>query len=111
MCDKREVVSIDKATKAPKMRKWRVALISSWLFAAIVVITTGLLIALALMSPLSEEYTMNHRLSYILLSLAGTIAYLASLFATRKPNIRGILILAIELYLFGLFFQLFTLIL
>ena len=93
------------------MRKWRIDLVSSWLFATIVIITAGVLIAIALMHPLSEEYTVNHQLSYVLLTLAGTIAYLASLFATRNLVIRGILILVIELYLFGILFQLFTLIL
>ena len=81
------------------------------LFAVPVILTAGAVVAIAFMHPLSDEYTQNHQLSYICLTSAGTIAFLVSLFVTKNRLITGILMLAIELYLFGILFQLFTLIL
>jgi len=94
-----------------KMIGRRIGRIASWLFIAVVIITAGVLIALALMFPLSGQYTKNHQLSYVCQASAGTIALLASLFSTRNQVITNLLSLAIELYLFGIAFQLFALVL
>lgn len=88
----------------------RVRNITTWAFVTITLITTVVLIAIALLNPLSAQYTMNHRLSYVLLSLAGAVAYILALFSTQNQTIRGWSILVIELYLFGILFQLFALI-
>lgn len=77
---------------------------------AIIIVTASVVIAIAFMYPLSDEYTENHQLSYICLTSAGTIAFLVSLFVTKNRLINGILMVAIEFYLFGITFQLFTLI-
>lgn len=88
----------------------RVVTVTTWLFATITVITAIVLILIALLHPESTEYTIFHKLGFALASAAGVIAQIISLFVTKNLKIRGFLVLVTELYLFGLFFNLFALI-
>jgi ABC-type Fe3+-siderophore transport system permease subunit len=81
-----------------------------WIWALFAVATAGVILAIAYLNPLSEEYTRNHQLSFVCLSAASTIAFLVALFSTKKALVHSILMLAIELFLGGMIFQLLTLI-
>ncbi len=84
--------------------------ISTWGFIAISIFTTVYLIVIALLNPLSEHYTLNNQWGYITMSLAGTIGYILAMLSISNKTVRMWSILVIELYLFGLLFQLFALI-
>lgn len=89
--------------------KTRISTIVNRLYAIAVIATTGVLVAIALLHTTSDTYTTLHQSSYICLAIAGTIAYLTALFTAKNSNIVGWLLIAIELYLAGIIFQLFSL--
>jgi len=79
-------------------------------FAITVIATVGLLIVGAFLRPIDAEYTLVIRWSYVGHGTAGAIALLAAFFSTNRMTLRGILIIAIEFYLFGMFMQFLSII-
>ena len=80
-----------------------------WGYLIIAVVTLAGLLYIALGYPLSEKYTEYHRYSYVLMGIAGFLGIIVSLLSTKKEQVKGILVLVLELYLLGLVFQLFSL--
>jgi len=79
-------------------------------FVIIVLITVGILIAIAFLHPLDSEFTLAIRWSYVCYGLAGVGGLLAALLSAQKKWVGMALIIAIELFVGGMPLQLSSLI-
>lgn len=78
------------------------------LYAIAIVVAIGMMFYLAVLLHQSAKLTMNTLLSYVCLNLASSLVLVAAFFSSQKRWVKLIVSIAINLFLFGMFFQLLS---